>query len=80
MKILIQRQITYYSKRQYGLVQAARQWCRKFISNFVENYKKSQADACVLIRENEHRVIIPCIYVNDDFMVGDHTANKNMAW
>ena len=41
----------------YGLVQAARQWWRKFISILVEEFKfnRSQADACVLIRENEEK-------------------------
>jgi Reverse transcriptase (RNA-dependent DNA polymerase) len=60
----------------YGLVQVARQWWRKFISMFVEEFKfnKSQADACVLIRKDEEGVIILCIYVNDALMVGDLRA------
>jgi Reverse transcriptase (RNA-dependent DNA polymerase) len=60
----------------YGLVQAARQWWRKLISILVEEFKfkKSQADACVLTREDEYGVIILCIYVDDALMVGDHAA------
>jgi hypothetical protein len=50
-------------KAMYGFVQAARQWWRNFISILVIDFKfkKSQVDACVLTRENEHRVIILCI-------------------
>jgi hypothetical protein len=63
-------------KAMYGLVQAARQWWRKFISMLVDEFKfnKSQADACVLIREDEEGTIILCIYVDDALMVGDPRA------
>jgi Reverse transcriptase (RNA-dependent DNA polymerase) len=37
-------------------------------------FKKSQADECVLTREDEHGVIILCIYVDDALMVRDHAA------
>ena len=39
------------NKAMYGLVQAARQWWRKFISMLVNEFQfiRSQADACVLI-------------------------------
>ena len=65
-------------KAMYGLVQAARQWWRKFISILVEEFKfnRSQADACVLIREDEEGVIVLCIYVDDALMVGDPRAIK----
>jgi Reverse transcriptase (RNA-dependent DNA polymerase) len=60
-------------KAMYGLVQAAKQWWRKFISILVEEFKfkKSQTDVCVLTREDECGVIILCIYVDDALMVGD---------
>jgi hypothetical protein len=63
-------------KAMYGLVQAARQWWRKFISILVQEFKfkRSQADACVLTRDDEHGFIILCIYVDDALMVGDQTA------
>ena len=63
-------------KAMYGLVQAARQWWRKFISMLVEefHFKKSQADACVLIQEDKQGTIILCIYVDDALMVGDPSA------
>ena len=66
----------FLKKAIYSLVQAARQWWRKFISQLVEKFKfkKSQIDACVLTREDEHGVIILCIYVNDALMVGDPRA------
>jgi Reverse transcriptase (RNA-dependent DNA polymerase) len=60
----------------YGLVQAARQWLRNFISILVEEFKlkQRQADACVLTRKDEHGVIILCIYVDDALIVGDQAA------
>jgi Reverse transcriptase (RNA-dependent DNA polymerase) len=65
-------------KAMYGLVQAARQWWRKFISILVKEFKfnRSQADACVLIREDEEGIIILCIYVDDALMVRDPRAIK----
>ena len=65
-------------KAIYGLVQRAKQWWRKFISNLVEEFKfnSSQADACVLIKQDKKRVIILCIYVDDALMVRDPKAIK----
>ena len=37
-------------------------------------FKKSQADACVLTRKDEHGVIILCIYVDDALIVGNEEA------
>jgi hypothetical protein len=42
-------------------------------------FKKGQADASVLTIEDEHGVIIFCIYVDDAFMVGDHAAIEKLA-
>jgi hypothetical protein len=42
-------------------------------------FKKSEADACMLTRDDEHRVIILCIYVDNALMVGDHAAIKQMV-
>jgi Reverse transcriptase (RNA-dependent DNA polymerase) len=66
----------FLKKAMYGLVQAAKQWWRKFISMLVEEFKfnKIQADASVLIRKDEEGVIILCIYVDDVLMVGDPKA------
>jgi hypothetical protein len=39
-------------------------------------FKKSQTDACVVTREDEHGAIIFCIYVDNALMVGDHVTIK----
>jgi Reverse transcriptase (RNA-dependent DNA polymerase) len=68
-------------KAIYGLVQAARQWWRKFISMLVKEFKfnRSQANACALIRKDEKGVIILCIYVDDVLMVGDQRAIQKLS-
>ena len=42
-------------------------------------FKKSQADACMLTRENKHGAIIFFIYVNDALMVRDPRAIEKMV-
>ena len=42
-------------------------------------FKKSQADAFVLTRENEHGIIILCIYVFDALTVGNYAAIEKMV-
>jgi Reverse transcriptase (RNA-dependent DNA polymerase) len=69
------------NKAIYGLVQAARQWWRKFITMLVNEFRftRSQADACVLIRTDSSGTIMLCIYVDDALMVGDQAAiNKTV--
>jgi Reverse transcriptase (RNA-dependent DNA polymerase) len=76
-KISIQKQICLLLKKAiYGLSKLQnnsgeslfQSWCKS------SRFKKDKADACVPTREENHGVIIFCIYVYDAFMVGYHTA------
>ena len=64
------------TKSMYGLVQAARQWWKKFIYMLSDefNFTRSHADACVLHRSDQDGTIILCIYVDDALMIGDDSA------
>jgi hypothetical protein len=64
------------TKSMYGLVQAARQWWKKFIYMLSQEFKfkRSHADACILFRTDEQGTIILCIYVDDALMIGDDGA------
>jgi Reverse transcriptase (RNA-dependent DNA polymerase) len=63
-------------KSMYGLVQAARQWWKKFIYMLSQEFKftRSHADACILFRTDQEGTIILCIYVDDALMIGDDEA------
>ena len=69
------------TKSMYGLVQAARQWWKKFtyMLSVEFDFVRSHADACVLHRSDQDGTIILCIYVDDALMIGDDSAiNKTV--
>ena len=63
-------------KAMYGLVQAARQYYKKFIKIMTEDlgFKKYFADACLLQRETELGKVVVCVYVDDNMCIGDRSA------
>jgi hypothetical protein len=79
-KLMVKQKITETShclevkKAIYGLVQAVRQWWKKFISDILQiGYKPSQADPCLFFNEGRHgkakSFII--IYVDDGGILSD---------
>jgi len=62
-------------KSIYGLVQAARQYWRKFVSIMKSfGFELSKADPCLMFRENENGICMIAIYVDDNYLVGDQDA------
>ena len=59
----------------HGLVQAARQYWKKFIGVMEKlRFKLSKADPCFMFHRNEHRICMISIYVDDNFLVGEDEA------
>ena len=60
----------------YGLVQAARQYHKKFVEVMVKKleFKKCMADTCLLKRIDEKGTVIICVYVDDILCIGDRKA------
>ena len=57
----------------YGLCQAARQFCKKFVDMAKKEpfgFKMSPADPCMLFKENELGVCIILMYVDDMLIIG----------
>ena len=64
-------------KAIYGLVQAARQYYKKFIQIMTSaemGFEKCLADGCLLKRTNKFGSIIVCVYVDDTMCVCDRRA------
>jgi len=64
-------------KSLYGLMQAARQWNKKFITILkIIGFKGGDADLCLLIKHSEKGLIIITAYVDDIFCVSHKEALK----
>ena len=62
-------------KGLYGLVQAARQWWKKFISELSQiGFVKGDVDPCLLYRRNKKGLCILIVYVDDCMCLGDNEA------
>ena len=58
-----------------GLVQAARQFWKKIVDKIQEGgFQLSKADSCMLYREDESRVCIIIIYIDDMLIIGKEEA------
>ena len=66
-------------KVAYGLVQAARQYYKKFVRIITKEmwFEKCMADQSLLKREDESGVVLICIYVDDTLCIGDREALEN---
>ena len=60
----------------YGLVQAVRQFFKKMIKVLEKkmNFGRSMNDQCLLMRNDQNRTIIVCLYIEDTLCVGDKDA------
>ena len=62
-------------KAIYGLVQAARQFWKKIVDKMQEGgFKLSEADPCMLYKEDEKWVCIIIIYIDDMLIIGKEEA------
>ena len=62
-------------KEIYGLVQAARQFFKKIQDFLVQaRFKSSEADLCLVYKEDQIGVCIMLIYIDDTLIVGTTEA------
>ena len=62
-------------KAIYGLVQAARQFWKKIVDKMQEGgFQLSEADPCMLYRDDERGVCIIIIYIDDMLIIGKEEA------
>jgi Reverse transcriptase (RNA-dependent DNA polymerase) len=65
----------YLNKSIYGLVQAARQWWKKFVELLTAlGFKVSNIDPCLLYKESKSGMVYLCLYVDDVLLIGDTEA------
>ena len=67
-------------KATYGLVQAARQYFKKF-ENILTNkmrFKQCASDPCLFMRKDEFGIVIILCYVDDNFCIGHTKALRQM--
>ena len=63
------------TKSIYGLVQAARQWWKKFTMEMKRfGFKTNAIDPCLLFRENHNGICIIALYVDDSIVAGHKSA------
>ena len=59
-------------KSIYGLVQAAREWWKKFTKSLKDiGFKRCDADNCLMMRRDGDGITILCIYVDNVCCYGD---------
>ena len=62
-------------KATYGLVQAAKQFWKKIVDKMQEGgFQLSEADPCMLYREDERGICIMIIYIDDMLIIGNEEA------
>ena len=62
----------------YGLVQAARQFWKKWASILDKiGFKRSAADPCLFIRGSGDQLLVICLYVDDGIALGKKSVIKN---
>jgi Reverse transcriptase (RNA-dependent DNA polymerase) len=67
--------LIYLNKSIYGLVQAARQWWKKFVELLTGlGFKVSLIDPCLLYKKSEAGMVYLCLYVDDVLLIGDTKA------
>jgi Reverse transcriptase (RNA-dependent DNA polymerase) len=66
-------------KAIYGLVQASRQYNKKFTSILKTiGFAQCRVDPCLFIRRNDLGTVIVLTYVDDNFCIGEEKALKQM--
>ena len=62
-------------KALYGLVQAARQWYKKFVTILKKiGFEGGTADPCLFVKRTSKGIIMISVYVDDNFCVGHKAA------
>ena len=62
-------------KSIYGLVQAARQWWKKFIQTLKQyEFESNEIDPCMLYRKNDKGMCVLIMYVDDCLLIGNQEA------
>ena len=65
----------FLQKAIYGLVQTARQFWKEIVDKMQEGgFQLSEADPCMLYREDERAVCIIIIYIDDMLIIGKQEA------
>ena len=65
------------NKAMYGLVQAARQFWKKFVTEFVkQGFEANEADPCLLYCKNELGICLVVMYVDDMLIVENEESIK----
>jgi hypothetical protein len=66
------------NKSIYGLVQAARQWHKRFEEEILKlGYLRNEVDPCVFLKQEGNAFCILCIYVDDGIIAGDEELMEN---
>jgi hypothetical protein len=59
----------------YGTEQAARQYWKKFMDMMEKKgFQRTYAEPCLLKRNDEHLMVVICVYVDDCLVTGERTA------
>ena len=70
----------FLNKAMYGLVQAARQFWKRFVKELVgQGFQASVADPCLLYRKDEKGICIVVMYVDDMLLVGNEESIQNVS-
>jgi Reverse transcriptase (RNA-dependent DNA polymerase) len=70
------------NKALYGLVQAARQWWKKFKKKMLLlGYRPSEADPCLFVKKNQTEKVVSFIflYVDDGGIIGTQETNDELV-
>ena len=72
-------EVVLLNKTIYGLVQASRQYNKKFASILKKmGFSQSRSDPCLFIRRNDDGLVIILTYVDDNLCIGNKEALKKM--
>jgi Reverse transcriptase (RNA-dependent DNA polymerase) len=67
------------NKSIYGLVQAARQWNKRFEEEvFKLGFKKNNVDPCLFFKQEGEPFCVICLYVDDMIITGDESLMKKI--
>jgi hypothetical protein len=66
------KRVLRLKKSIYGLVQAARQWWKRFNQEIVRlGFQSNHVDPCLLFKEDERGKVLITLYVDDSIIAGD---------
>ena len=72
-------EVLLLNKTIYGLVQASRQYNKKFSSILRKmGFSQCRSDPCLFYRKNDNGIVIVLTYVDDNLCIGNGNALKQM--